>query len=80
MARRKEEQLRSLLGKLDDVFFTLDEDQRYVVVLGRWPKVYGRKSQEFVGRTPREILGEKDAKVHEDANRRALKGETVIYE
>jgi PAS domain S-box-containing protein len=34
----------------------------------------------FIGRTTREIVGQETAPLHEDANRRALAGESVVYD
>ncbi len=71
---------RTLVESIDDVVFQLDTEQRCVNLFGRWLEREGFLSEQFIGRTTREILGPTDAPVHERANLRALAGETVSYE
>jgi PAS domain S-box-containing protein len=71
---------RSLVESIDDVVFQLDTEQRCVNLFGRWLEREGFLSEQFIGRTTREILGPTEAPVHERANQRALAGETVTYE
>ncbi len=49
-------------------------------VFGRWLEREGFTPDQFIGRTTRENLGPVEAPMHERANVRALKGETVTYE
>jgi PAS domain S-box-containing protein len=71
---------RSLVESIDDVVFQLDTEQRCVNLFGRWLEREGFLPEQFLGRTTREILGPREAPVHERANLRALAGETVTYE
>lgn len=78
--RESEGRFRILVDSMDDIIFTLDREQRYTGVFGRWIEKNGLILAFFTGKTAREILGEKAAAVHEAANERALLGENVVYE
>jgi two-component system cell cycle sensor histidine kinase/response regulator CckA len=75
-----EERFRHLVESIDDVVFRLDREQRCVDAFGRWLEREGISPIGLVGRTTREIVGPENAAVHEEANQRALAGETVTYE
>jgi two-component system, cell cycle sensor histidine kinase and response regulator CckA len=75
-----EERFRHLVESIDDVVFRLDREQRCVDAFGRWLEREGINPISLVGRTTREIVGAENAAVHEQANVRALAGETVTYE
>ncbi len=75
-----EERFRHLVESIDDVVFRLDRDQRCVDAFGRWLEREGFDATSLIGRTTAEIVGPEDAPLHEQANRRALAGETVTYE
>jgi two-component system, cell cycle sensor histidine kinase and response regulator CckA len=78
--RRVEERFRLLVESVEDVVFRLDRDQRCLDIFGRWLEREGYTARDFLGRTTREIVGDRDATAHEVANLRALSGETVVYE
>jgi PAS domain S-box-containing protein len=78
--RASEERFRVLVDSMDDVIFTLDTEQRYTVVYGRWLERMGMTPDMFLGKTAREFLGREAGAVHEAANARALVGEHVVYE
>ncbi len=78
--REIEDRFRLLVESLDDVVFRLDRDQRCVDIFGRWLEREGFTAEMFLGRTTREIVGPEAAPLHEEANRRALAGERVVYE
>ncbi len=79
--RANEEMLRTLVGSIDDIIFTLDTQQRHTGIFGRWIERYGLTPDFFLGKTSREISSnDETAKIHEDANARALAGEYVVYE
>jgi PAS domain S-box-containing protein len=78
--RRVEERFRLLVESVEDVVFRLDRDQRCVDIFGRWLEREGYTARDFLGRTTREIVGDREATAHEVANLRALSGETVVYE
>ncbi|MBD2185523.1 PAS domain-containing hybrid sensor histidine kinase/response regulator [Aerosakkonema funiforme] len=75
-----EERFRTLVNSMQDIVFTLDREQRHTGVFGSWWEKTGVKPEFFLDKTPREILGEEAAAIHEEANQRALAGETAIYE
>jgi PAS domain S-box-containing protein len=53
---------------------------RYTGIYGHRWEVEGMLPATTVGRTAREVLGSQQAAVHEEATRRALAGEQVIYD
>jgi two-component system, cell cycle sensor histidine kinase and response regulator CckA len=75
-----EERFRHLVESIDDVVFRLDREQRCVDAFGRWLEREGFDPATLIGRTTAEIVGADEAAIHEQANRRALAGETVTYE
>lgn len=75
-----EERFRILVESMNDVVYLLDREQRHVGVFGNWVERSGLAPQHFLGKTAREILGADAAPIHEAANRRALAGESVVYE
>ncbi len=75
-----QEQLRSLVGSLDDIVFTLDRDRRHVALFGRWLERYGVDPSTFVGKTSSEVLGEEEGRRHEEEAGHALAGQSVVYE
>lgn len=72
--------LETLLHAVGDMVFTLDRDQRHTGAYGRQLAESGMTADDFLGKTPAEVLGPEAAAVHEEANRRALSGEPVTYE
>jgi len=78
--RRGEEQFRTLVESMDDIVFTLDREQRHIGLFGQWLEKYGLRPEQFLGKTVREVLGDKLAPVHEVAIGRALAGERAVYE
>ena len=74
-----EGRFRGLVQSLDDVIFTLDRQGRHTGVFGRWIEKTGLTPEVFLGRTAGEIHGEEAANIHEESNRRALSGESVVY-
>jgi PAS domain S-box-containing protein len=75
-----EERFRQLVESIDDVVFRLDREQRCVDAFGRWLEREGIEPVTLIGRTVREIVGPGAAPQHEEANLRALAGETITYE
>jgi two-component system, cell cycle sensor histidine kinase and response regulator CckA len=75
-----EERFRHLVESIDDVVFRLDREQRCVDAFGRWLERQGIEPASLIGRTVREIVGPVGASIHEEANTKALAGETITYE
>lgn len=71
---------RGLVSSLDDVIFTLDTQGRHTGVYGRWLEKAGLTEQDFLGKSATEIYGQEAGRIHEGPNRRALQGETVVYQ
>lgn len=79
--RAREEQFHQLIESMDDIVFTLDQEQRYTGIFGRWLERYGLLPEELLGKTPRQApFDEATAILHEDANTRVLAGEYIVYE
>jgi len=75
-----ETRFRSLVESMDDVVYSLDNEQRHTGVYGRWIENSGLTEEFFIGKTSAEILGPEAASVHDEANNKALAGERTIYE
>ena len=75
-----EERYRHLAESIDDVVFRLDREQRCMDAFGRWLEREGVEPASLIGRTVREIVGPDAAPQHEEANLKALAGETITYE
>jgi PAS domain S-box-containing protein len=78
--RQSEERFRNIMASMHDIVYTLDNEQRHTGVYGPWVQQQGLTPAHFSGKTSREILGAKAASPHEKANKKALKGEFVVYE
>lgn len=78
--RASEERFRSVVELMNDIVYTLDREQRHTGVSGPWVARSGLTPEFFLGRSARDIFSAEAAAVHEEANRRALAGEYVIYE
>ncbi len=77
--RESEAKFRTLLNSIDDIIFTLDCDGRHVNVFGKLIENGSISEDHYLGKTPREILGEQGA-IHEIAHSKALTGHPVIFE
>jgi PAS domain S-box-containing protein len=73
--RDSEKRFRSLVTAMEDSVFILDRQQRLVGAYGSLVR-----QTEHVGRTMRDVYGAEAAVVHEEAEQRALDGESVMYE
>ncbi len=79
-ARTSEEHFRTLVESMDDIIYTLDREQRYTGIFGRWLATEGWQPAQYLGKTAREVFGAEAAAIHEDANARALAGTRVQYD
>jgi diguanylate cyclase (GGDEF)-like protein/PAS domain S-box-containing protein len=73
--RESEMRYRSLVDSMDDFVFTLDAQQRYSGVFGRWPH-----TRAFLGCTPAEAFGDEFASRHDAAFLRVTGGASADYE
>lgn len=75
-----ETMFRSLVSSMDDIVYTLDKKQRHVGVFGHWMERLNLTPEMFIGKTATDLFGGEEARVHIEANLRALTGESVEYE
>jgi PAS domain S-box-containing protein len=75
-----EERFQAIINSIGDNIFTMDTNLRHTGVYGAWVSRLGMKPEDFIGKTGREIFGDANADLHENATRRALNGEYVTYE
>ena len=78
--RESEERFRKLVNSMNDIVFTVDQLRRYNGAFGRRLERFGFERGAFLGKTAIEALGAEDGRVHDEANRRGLSGEEVVYE
>jgi DNA-binding CsgD family transcriptional regulator len=72
--------LLELIASIQDGILVLNRQRRVVVALGEWPDDSSRRSEDFAGKTLREMFGTQAAAVHEAACMRALQGDHIAYE
>lgn len=77
--QQNELKFSTLFKSLTDTIFTLDIEQRHTGLYGSWVERNGLSPDFFLGKTSRDILSPEAALVHEEANRKALKGEIITY-
>lgn len=75
-----EKKFQALVDALNEVVFTLDGEMAHTGFYCRRLEEEGISPTAQLGRTVREILGPPLAAVHEEATRRALAGEQIVYE
>ena len=78
--RKSEEQFRALVNSVEDIIYTLDSHGRHTGLYGRWVEKYGANPSDYLGKSAEDIFGKKAGRVHMKANKKALKGEFVVYE
>ena len=79
--RESEERFRTLVNSMDDIVVTVDREHRYGDFFGRWLEKFGLVSRDVRRKEPAsEILGAKAGRVHEEAIKRGLLGEQVVFE
>ncbi len=78
--RISEERFRTIVTSMEDIVFTLDGEQRYTGIFGRLLQEYNFSPSFFLGKTATQVFTPEGAVGHENAARRALSGEHVIYD
>lgn len=78
--RDSEERFRTLVNSIEDIVYTLDQNQRYIGVFGKWLDKYNQSAQNYLGKTIQEVFGEDKATIHQEANNIALSGNNIVYE
>ena len=77
--RRGEDRLRAFIGALPGIALVLDEDGRYIEVMGTRESLLARESSDLVGRLVEDVLPERPARMTMDAIRRAIATDDVVY-
>ncbi|EYE88898.1 hypothetical protein Q428_05645 [Fervidicella metallireducens AeB] len=70
---------KTLVNSMDDMVFTLDRSRRYTGVYGKWLQKGGFKEENFLGKSFEEVFKNDDFNIHEEAAKRVLEGENVVY-
>ncbi|MCT7959907.1 PAS domain S-box protein [Laspinema sp. D1] len=78
--RESEERFRTLVNSMDDIVFTLDHQGRHTAIFGRWFERTQILPEDFLGKSAGDLFGPQAAEIHNNANQKALTGESVIYE
>ncbi len=74
------QRFKAIVNSTEDIIYELDIEKRVVGIYGKWMENSGIRPLHFIGKNMREIFGPKRADIHENAIKRALQGEHVIYE
>ncbi|MGE5453711.1 MAG: PAS domain S-box protein [Methylocystaceae bacterium] len=74
-----EEMFRTLVGSMDDIVFTLDQDHRLTGAFGHWLERAGVDPTAYFGKTTESLLG-RFYLIHQQACALALTGESAVYE
>jgi PAS domain S-box-containing protein len=78
--RESEVRFRALVDSMDDIVFTLDLNGRYTGAYGRWLERNGIPADYFPHKAIHQALNVEAAATTEQAYRRALLGEHVVYD
>ncbi|HKO14695.1 MAG TPA: ATP-binding protein [Gemmatimonadaceae bacterium] len=77
--RASEARFESLVDSLNDIIITMDREQRYTGVFGRWMERSTRDPKQMLGMRTRDIIGAEAAATPEREAARALAGEHVHF-
>ncbi|MGE5432762.1 MAG: ATP-binding protein [Syntrophomonadaceae bacterium] len=75
-----ETKFNALLESVDDIVFTFDTQQRHTGMYGKIFEKNPEAKKRVLGKTVFDIMDKEAAAVHYEANKRALKGESLMYE
>lgn len=78
--RKDEARFRAVVHSMEDLIFTLDTEGRFTDIYGRWFERYGVDKNTYIGRRAEELIGAVHAAPHDEALRKALRGEISIHE
>ncbi len=78
--QRQERQLRLFTDNIPESIAYVDIDRRYKFVNNAFLTQRGKSRDEVIGRTSEEVLGREAAELAAPFAKRALAGETVVYE
>lgn len=74
------DRIHNMFSSSADIIFTLDKQQRHTSLYGAQFELNESLKSYFLGKNAIELLGPENAKIHIDANNKALKGESLTYE
>ncbi len=77
---KRENLYRTILSSVQDILFTLDIEERYTGIYGQWIERYHLTPEHLLGKSVYDIFDRESARVHHEANQRALRGEYVVYD
>lgn len=75
-----EEKFKRLINSTDDIIFTLDKLKKYDGIFGKWIDKSGIDPRQFLNKTPDEVFGPEEGRIHNDAADKAIDGENITYE
>lgn len=75
-----ESKFKGVVNAFNDIIYTLDTKQVHTGVFGKWTETENLGAFSFLGKTAADIFGKEQAKVHIEANKKALKGVQVSYQ
>lgn len=77
---QENQRFRAIVDSAADFIFELDAELRFRAVYGKLLEKQGVEAESFLGKNAREIFGQEEARVHEEAGKKALAGEAAVYE
>ncbi len=78
--RASENRFSTLVQSMDNIVYTLDTNEKHTGIYGKAFGELGLSTDFFIGKSAIDIFGEKNGKVHHEANLKALAGKYVTYE
>ncbi|CAJ0721847.1 hypothetical protein R38712_00382 [Ralstonia pickettii] len=78
--QRSRETLQTVTDALPALVAFIDTDERFRFLNAAYEKAYGRAAASMLGQTVREVVGDDAYSILRDALRRALGGETMVFE
>lgn len=78
--QRSRETLQTVTDAIPALVSFIDTDERFRFLNAAYEKTYGRPSSTMLGQTVREVVGDAPYAAMQPALRRALNGETVVFE
>jgi PAS domain S-box-containing protein len=78
--RESEQRFRSVVASMNDIVYTLDREQRFTGVYGRWVEHFDLTPEHFFGRKLGEIATESVDTHVQNHERVLVEGRTIVYE
>ncbi len=77
--RASEQRFRILVSSISDTVFTLNKSRQIEEIYGNLPENIKISKDQYVGKTLQEIFSSKERTIHNQAIKKALNGEPVLY-